>query len=152
MRRDPGRGLRTFTAHGALGLTAYLRRLAWLSCAISVPVALLVSLWPAFWLDLFFGADYAASATVTAWLAAKQVLVFLLLPLTVGLLTLERSQGIWQGTFWPALGSLVLAYPLIAAFGIHGIAIGLLLSAALRVLIHFQALRNALRLHQRCDG
>ena len=76
----PAEASRTFTARGALGLTAYLRRLAWLSCAISVPVDLLVSLLPAFWLDLFFGADYAASATVTAWLAAKQVLVFLLLP------------------------------------------------------------------------
>jgi O-antigen/teichoic acid export membrane protein len=148
----PVEASRAFAARGAPGLTAYLRRLAWLSCAISVPVALLLSLWPAFWLDLLFGADYAASATVAAWLAAKQVVVFLLLPLTVGLLTLERSQGIWQGTFWPALGSLVLAYPLIAAFGIHGIAIGLLISAALRVLIHYLALRNSLRLHQRCDG
>jgi O-antigen/teichoic acid export membrane protein len=148
----PAEASRAFAARGAPGLTAYLRRLAWLSCAISVPVALLVSLWPAFWLDLLFGADYAASATIAGWLAAKQVVVFLLLPLTVGLLTLEWSQGIWRGTLWPALGSLVLAYPLIAAFGIHGIAIGLLISAALRVLIHFLALRNSLLLHQRCDG
>src|SRR5687768_5246078 len=33
----PAEASRAFAARGAPGLTAYLRRLAWLSCAISVP-------------------------------------------------------------------------------------------------------------------
>ena len=53
---------------------------------------------PQFWLDLLFGPGYETDRSIIFWLGVVHALIFIELPATMGLRTLERTYPIWHAT------------------------------------------------------
>jgi O-antigen/teichoic acid export membrane protein len=141
----PAEASRVFVAEGLLALISYLRRLTWLGVGATAAVTLAFAVAPKSLLGWAFGAAYAAGDPLVVWLAVLQAMMFLDLALSTGLSALERTDRVWHATKWAAMLSLLLACPLVSVLGIHGVVVGWLVAAALKVALEWRSFRASLR-------
>lgn len=142
----PAEASRVYLQGGVSGLTTYLRRTATLGGAASCLIILAVLVDPQWWLRLLFGPDYAIDRSIIIGLGLLQILWFVGLPPAIGLRTLERTQPVWRAARLSGLLALALAVPAVALLGIHGVVVGWVASAMLKVSITWREFRKAVAL------
>jgi O-antigen/teichoic acid export membrane protein len=131
--------------NGIPGLKSFLVRTTWTLLLASTVIALVTSLAPTFWLTLVFGEDYREFALVLQIFAIQSLLTAAGFVLRSGLRTLEKTRAIFVSQLFNSSSALALAYPLMAAFGVTGAALGRLPANLLYLYLMWTAFRRALR-------
>jgi len=129
------------TGGGRRALAAYLRRVAWAIGLATAALGIVAAAAPSFWLQLVFGASYAAYGDVLRWWALIYVVVALTLPLRAGLRALERTRPIFRSYACAALFTLLAVYPLLTGFELTGAMIGLFGAQLTALVVLLRALR-----------
>ena len=111
---------------GAQALVAYLRKVAWSGGVATAGIAALAWMFAEFWLQLLYGEEFRPFANLLRWYAVVYVVMFICLPLRIGLRTIEYTQPIFVGYLVTTLTTLVSIYPLIQYFGLSGVMTGML--------------------------
>ncbi len=133
-----------FHKGGAAVMTPYLLRIAWLLFGATSILAVAAAVAPEFWLDLFFGADYAAHGHLLRWWAAIYLVENMMLPLEAGLRAMEKTRPALTAELWRLLLALLILYPLVAVLGESGAMLGFLLLVSAKNLVLAIALKRRL--------
>ena len=142
---DDRRTIRTIESYrGAAVMTPYLWRIAWLLFGVTSILAVAAAVAPEFWLDLFFGAEYAAHGHILRWWAAIFLVENTMLPLEAGLRAMEKTRPALTAELWRLLLALLILYPLVVVLGESGAMLGLLLLASAKILVLAIALKRRL--------
>ncbi|HET6889531.1 MAG TPA: hypothetical protein VFH31_00395 [Pyrinomonadaceae bacterium] len=121
-------------------LVAYLKKVALLIGLTTGIVALIAAIAPRFWFSLFFGPQFADYGYVLQWLALCYLVTSMVLPVQVGLQTLEYTRPIFTARLITTILSAVTVIPVVGSFGLLGALAGTLGS----VLIFYGILAFAL--------
>jgi O-antigen/teichoic acid export membrane protein len=140
----PVRASQRFHSGGPSDLVHYLTKVTTLGLMATAFIALFFALDPAFWFRHLLGDEFVQYGYLLRWYAALSTLMFLGLPLGVGLRAMEKTQSIFLGYVAGAVFSLVAAYPLIKGFGLEGVMVGLFSIQLLLLVIMAISLRRAL--------
>jgi O-antigen/teichoic acid export membrane protein len=115
--------------------------------ATALPVAA-ASLFPEFWLQLLYGAEYAGYGSLLRWYGIIYLIVFLATPLSAALRALEYTRPIFLSGLAAAVISGGAIYPLITTFGLNGVIMGILLVTIIRQIILAHAVALAFGQHR----
>lgn len=107
-------------------LTAYLKKVTLAGGAVTVAVALLLSVFPETWLRLAYGNQMAQMGSILSGYAAVYVAMFLSIPLRSGLIATENTRPIFIAYLLQTVFAAVSAYQLIQWLGIWGVPAGLM--------------------------
>jgi O-antigen/teichoic acid export membrane protein len=129
---------------GGADLVLYLSRVTRFGLVATGVIALLFAIDPAFWFHLVFGEEFAEYSYILRWYALLYVLMFLTLPLGVGLRAMEMTGPIFLAYVVGAGFSLAAAYPLVSEFGLSGVMVGLLSIQILILAVMTMSFRQAL--------
>jgi O-antigen/teichoic acid export membrane protein len=145
----PIRASRRYHAGGSSELLQYVTRVARLGLLATAIVGLIFASAPTFWFRLFYGEGFTRYSYLLRWYAALYLLIFLAGPLGAGLRAMERTSPIFLAYVVGAVFSLAAAYPLVRAFELVGVMVGLLFIQLLIVGVMAISFRHALvkRLH-----
>ena len=115
-----------YAQSGIHGLIRYLKKvILWGGFATAI-IALTAGVLPGFWLTLFYGLQYQGFGFILQWYAIIYLLIFMGLPLRVGLRTLETTRPIFIAYVLMTIFSICTAKYFIFYFGIQGIMAGIL--------------------------
>jgi O-antigen/teichoic acid export membrane protein len=140
----PVRAAQCYHAGGVADLVHYLGKVARVGLVATALIGLLFAIEPAFWFRLLFGGEFTQYGYLLRWYAAIYVLMFLTLPLRVGLRAMERTGPIFLAYMVGAIFSVVAAYPLVRGNGLIGVVVGLLSIQLLQLGVLFISFRQAL--------
>ena len=110
---------------GTKGMRRYLLNKTMLWGSASAAFALMVSMRPGFWLNLFFGPKFAEFGFLLRWYALAYLMIFLGLPIRSGLRALERTRPLFFGYLASSLFSLACAGWFTRTWGLVGAMAGL---------------------------
>jgi O-antigen/teichoic acid export membrane protein len=140
----PMRAAQSYHVEGGADLVHYLSRVTRLGLVATTVIALLFAIDPAFWFHLVFGQEFAEYSYILRWYAVLYVLMFLTLPLGVGLRAMEMTGPIFLAYVVGAGFSVAAAYPLVKEFGLSGVMVGLLSIQLLILAVMTMSFRQAL--------
>jgi O-antigen/teichoic acid export membrane protein len=109
---------------GLRGFVAFLRRTAWTLGLASAAIALIAGVAPEFWLTLIYGEDYGEFGIILQIIAFQSLVGALAFVLRSGLRTLEMTRSVFLSQVANTICFLLLAYPIMTAFGVVGAALG----------------------------
>lgn len=124
----PAEASRRYDQMGIRALTGYLRKVAWFEGTATALFALLVGLFPEFWLGLFYGPEFLLYGALLKWYAAVYVIAFFGTPLRAWLRALEHTRPMFWATLGMMLFSIATAYPLNIWWGLTGTMLGIFIS------------------------
>jgi O-antigen/teichoic acid export membrane protein len=99
---------------------------------------------PELWLELFFGAEFAAYGAVLQWFALVYLAIALNLPLRAGLRAIENTKFIFFAQGLSFIISVSLSTWLVSTFGILGVPYGFLTINVVTLVILGGGFRTAL--------
>jgi len=141
----PSRASAAFDRHGAEGLSSYLRRIGRIGGLMTLAIVLVASLFPGFWLELFYGEAYAGYESLVLWWGAFTLIGFFHRPLGAGLRALGHTRSIFSATLSGTLTALFVGYPLIELVGITGAMIALVAVQTVILLALTASFRSRIR-------
>ena len=116
----PSRAAKAYEARGFSGLSRYIRRVSVLGGSATLAIVLIASLFPEFWLNLFYGAQYQEYAWLILWWGIFYLIGFFQRPLTAGLRSLNNTRAIFISNVMGFLIALIVSYPIISYSGLVG--------------------------------
>jgi O-antigen/teichoic acid export membrane protein len=119
---------------GRSGLVAYLKKITIYGFLAIVILLGIIVAGSKFWLNLFFGSEFASYSNLVFWYAGIQIVTFFAFVIGTFYRTLESTKFIFSAYTFSAVLSLTIAYPLITSFGITGAVLGLLISQIAQLL------------------
>lgn len=132
-----------FAKEGWVGLIRFARKASYLVVGLMLLFVLVVGLFPEFWLQLFYGPEYAGYGHVVLWMGAYYVMLAIVIPPRIILRTIEDTRPIFSSFLVTAVLSLVLAFPLARVAGLSGILAGMFIVAALRPFMLWRGVRKS---------
>jgi O-antigen/teichoic acid export membrane protein len=148
----PIRASQRYHAGGPADLLRYLAKVTGVGLTGTAVTGFLFAIYPAFWLRMLFGEEFAQYSYLVRWYAALYVLMFLVVPLRFGLRAMERTVPIFLAYLVAAVFSAVAAYPLVRELELTGVLIGMFATQLLMlgvILISFRQALVAAGLHRR---
>jgi len=119
------RSSRYFHQLGKKALGDYLKKVIYYGGGATAVLSLVAISASNFWLGLVFGPEYGKYGFVLQWFAVIFLLIFLSLPLKLGIRAIEEPKAIFWIKVWATLFSLTAAYPMIKYFGLLGVVSGI---------------------------
>jgi O-antigen/teichoic acid export membrane protein len=138
----PMQAARALHHSGTKGLRRYLVRKTMLWGSASAAFAIVVSVRPDFWLNMFFGQRFAEYGFLLRWYALVYVVVFFGLPIRSGLRALERTRPLFWGYLASSIFSITCAGWITRTWGLVGAMAGLLAAHLILQSISFTGLRS----------
>jgi len=138
----PMQAARALHHSGTKGLRRYLAQKTLLWGSASAAFAILVSVRPAFWLNMFFGQRFAEYGFLLRWYALVYVVIFFGLPIRSGLRALERTRPLFWGYLVSSIFSITCAGWITRTWGLVGAMAGLLAAHVILQSISFSGLRS----------
>jgi len=139
----PIQASRHFSSGGMASLTRYLRKVTIAAAIFVIPLLVLALVFPAFWLELVYGAEYAEYAFVLQWYAVIYVVMLIVMPLRIALRAQENTRPIFQAYLAMSIFSVVCALPAATYLGLHGVLAGILVTYMLLMTITWRSLLAA---------
>ncbi len=141
----PGQAARALNQQGPAAMVSYLWRYGWITGSAMLAILLTIAAAPDFWLTLAYGPEYAGQSYVVRWFAVLYLVSFATTPASMGLRAMERGLGIFLSDLSASIFSVIFCYPLVAFLGVPGVMIGYTVTACMRPVIMYTALRRHLR-------
>ena len=134
-----------FTKSGIKGLIIYLKKvLIWGGLATAI-IALTASIFPEFWLTLFYGSQYQKFGFILQWYAVIYIFIFLGLPLRAALRSFETTRPIFIAYVIMTIFSVCTAKYFTLHFGIQGVMAGILGTQLILQCYLFNALNHNIK-------
>lgn len=141
----PVRAARLLVTEGLGSMTRYIERLTWIGTAFTLATSLVLLTWPGLLLHLLYGETSPDLETALRGFAILYVFVFEVAVLQLLLRTLERTRPIFTAFAVNAALSILVAYPLVEAFGLRGAIAGMVAQQLLMAGLMFVGLGRVLR-------
>jgi O-antigen/teichoic acid export membrane protein len=141
----PVRAARRLAEGGIPAMNRILLKFLFLGIPIVGGVLVVAAVGAEFWLDFLYGEEFSGYGYLVVWWSAIHFMSFLIMPLIVGLRTLEMTKPLFQINLVLMVLTLATFYPLIRYGGIPGAMIGATVVEAIRLSYLFHALRKASR-------
>ncbi len=119
---------RAFADGGQGELGRYLRKVAALGGIITFLVVLVAAVWNEYWVRLFYGSQYGGYGWIVIWWGIYFLVAFFHRPYSAGLSVVDKTKRIFQSMIVGFGAFVVLGYPAIALWKIHGIMLLMCLS------------------------
>ena len=140
----PVQAARIHLEKGTSALANYMERLAWSGTVLTLAISMIVMAWPEMLLRLVYGHSSADLVLALRALAVLYVFVFEVAVLQLLFRTLEHTRPIFVSFAVTALISLVVAYPVVNAFGLTGVVGGMIGQQVLMTIFLFIGLTRLL--------
>ena len=147
----PIRAAQRYAEAGTEGLVVFLKRFGIASCGAVAVLILMVAIVPEFWLELFYGEQHIDQGYLVQWWGAFYFMTFLARPAVLGLRAMEYTRPIFTQNLIVALIGLSACYPVIKAYGVTGVVVGLTLLGAFRVIFISWTFARYLRTRKASD-
>ena len=121
----PSRAAKAYEAKGYDGLKKYIHRVSILGGGATLLIVAVAALFPAFWLNLFYGEQYQEYEWLILWWGAFYLIGFFQRPLTAGLRSLNDTRAIFIANLAGMLAAILLSYPIMMHSKIVGAIIAL---------------------------
>lgn len=112
---------RAFADGGQDVLGKYLKRVAMLGGLITFLVVLVAAVWNEYWVRLFYGSQYDGYGWIVIWWGIYFFVAFFHRPYSAGLSVIDKTKLIFQSMIVGFGSFVVLGYPAIIFWKIHGI-------------------------------
>ena len=122
----PARAASQLHQHGTQALSKYLKKVAIFGGMATAAVGMVASLFPEYWLQLFFGPEYSGNGYLIRWYAVVYLATFFSFSIQAGILALEKSKVIFKSYVYMTLFSIVAVLPLTSQLGLTGVMTGIL--------------------------
>lgn len=142
----PVRAARRLAEGGIPAMNRILLKFLFLGIPIVGGVLVVAAVGAEFWLDFLYGEEFSGYGYLVVWWSAIHFMSFLIMPLIVGLRTLEMTKPLFQINLVLMVLTLATFYPLIRYGGIPGAMIGATVVEVIRLSYLFHALRKASRI------
>ena len=91
---------------------------------------------------LFYGAEFVIYQHILIGFCALYVIIFIGYPLRYAIRTLENTRLIFISFIATSIFSVLTAYPIIKAFGLNGVLIGLGITQLITLFLYYFSLRK----------
>lgn len=139
----PVRAARRLAEGGIPAMNLLLLKFLFLGIPIVGGVLGVAAIGSEFWLVFLYGEEFSGYGYLIVWWAAIHFMSFLIMPLNVGLRTLEVTKPLFQVNLILMVLTLATFYPLIRYGGISGAMIGATMVEVIRLAYLFRAARKA---------
>ncbi len=121
----PLKAARKFHRGGRARLVAYLWRVTLFGGLAVGSIAAVMLIAPVTLLTVVYGAQFGDYGFILQWYAVIFLVMFISLPVRMGLRAVERTSSLLWANVGTTLFTLIAAYPLIAAYDVLGVLLGL---------------------------
>lgn len=112
---------------------------------ITLTLLALISIFSKQIIMAFYGSEFVEYQYLLVAFCILYVIIFIGYPLRYAIRTLERTRLIFVSFIASSIFSVLTAYPIIKAFGLTGVIIGLMLTQLITLGIYLFSLRNDIR-------
>lgn len=136
-----------FAAHGLKASEQYLMKITWMGCLGILLICLPAIFFPNELLNWFYGKEYEPFGWIMGWFITINFVIFVNQMVTYLLNVLEKPKAVFWSYLVSTILSIVLAYPLITAWGLWGAIIGMVITCVVRIVIlgiAYQQLKSVL--------
>lgn len=120
----------------------YLWKFALQMGAVTLTLLTLLAIFSKQIILLFYGAEFVIYQHILVGFCALYVIIFMGYPLRYAIRTLENTRLIFISFIASSVFSVLTAYPMIKAFGLNGVLIGLGITQLITLFIYFLSLRK----------
>lgn len=120
----------------------YLWKFALQMGAVTLTLLTLIAIFSNQIILLFYGPEYAIYQHILIGFCALYVIVFMGYPLRYAIRTLENTRLIFVSFIASSVFSVLTAYPIIKAFGLNGVLIGLGITQLITLFFYYFSLRK----------
>jgi O-antigen/teichoic acid export membrane protein len=117
----PPRAAGVFSQGGPAKLNSYLLRISFWGGLSTLIITLVASFGREFWLNLLYGHTYASYGWIVIWWSVYYFIGFFLRPVGVGLQVLNKTRSIFFSNLFGFILMLVIIYPLLLQWQVHGL-------------------------------
>jgi len=128
----PVRAAQRLHTRGVLPMVDYFKKVTLLGGGVVGFIVIVMGIAPEFWLNLFYGSEYAGQGYLVQLWCAVYFISFLSVVPNFGLKTMEDTRSLFVAFMASAVFSVVSIYPLISWLGVAGIVIGSFFVAFIR--------------------
>jgi len=112
---------RAYKSKGITGLTAYLGKVSFFGGVVTLLIVLIAGVWNEYWLMLLYGNTYSGYGWIVIWWGIYFLIGFFHRPYVAGLSVVDKTKRIFQSMIVGFGLFVVLGYPAIALWRVHGI-------------------------------
>jgi O-antigen/teichoic acid export membrane protein len=133
----PSSASRHLMGSGIVGLRAYLMKVFVYGGLAILSLATLLSIFSEQILTIIYNKEYAEYRYILVWYAVISLIAYSIIPLVIGLRTLEYTKPIFTSYFITTIFSISTANYLITSFNISGVMIGIAVNNLIMLLISY---------------
>lgn len=138
----PANAARIYHEQGLRTLYTYLRQVMMVAGAMTIAMLITIVVFSHQIIDMLYGNAYLQYENLLFGFSILYVFVFIGLPLRFFIRTVEKNRDIFVSYVLSAGFSLLLAAPMVAAFGMAGVFIGLILAQVIVQLWYLYSLKS----------
>ena len=142
----PQSASRVLVASGIVEFKAYLMKVFIFGGSVIILIAILLSTFSEQILILLYGAEYANYGYILIWYSMIYIIAYSIIPLTIGLRTLENTRPIFTSYLITTIFSILSANILVATFELTGVMFGMLINNLIMFVVLYVYFRKSCRL------
>ena len=133
----PQSASRHLIVSGVAGLKSYLMKVFIFGGAAILALAIFLSAFSEQILTLLYGKEYADYGYILIWYSMISIISYSIIPLSIGLRTLENTKPLFISYFITTIFSILTASILVATFELNGVMTGMLINNLIMLLIAY---------------
>lgn len=141
----PVRAAKHYQEGGTSQLFRYLKGFTYRTGFLTISILALIAFFSKQIIIAFYGAEFVSYQYMLLGFCGLYVVIFLGYPLRYAIRTLENTRLIFISFIASSAFSILSAYPIIKAFGLMGVLIGLLMTQLITLGIYWYSLRIEMR-------
>lgn len=124
----PRKAASLYHKHGIKAMMKYLDKVLLFGGGSMIILVFFISIAPEFWLNLFFGEEYAGHGDILMWVCTVFLMGVLGMKSFIGLRSIEKTKPIFWVNTVKTIFTLLFSAPLIIYFGLTGAMMGMLIT------------------------
>jgi len=133
----PQSASRHLIVSGVAGLKSYLMKVFIFGGVAILALAIFLSAFSEQILTLLYGKEYADYGYILIWYSMISIISYSIIPLSIGLRTLENTKPLFISYFITTIFSILTASILVATFELNGVMTGMLINNLIMLLIAY---------------